>query len=60
VGKFIEAFKDQYKKYAQSQGAGGCDTCGYGAEDVINDYDYETMLRDMDAWIDANFSKDQP
>ena len=58
MGKFVKAFKDQFKKYAQSQGAGGCDTCGYGAEQVIDEFDYETMLKDMDAWIEANFPKE--
>jgi hypothetical protein len=56
---FIEAFKAKFSKHAQSQGHGGCDTCGYGAEDVIGECDYEDMLKEMDEWISATFSKEE-
>ena len=54
--KILAHFENQFAGYANEQGAGGCGTCGYGADRLMSSDDFETLLRDIDKFVAENFA----
>lgn len=54
---FLTKFKNEFNVRASGQGQGGCSTCGYGAEPLMTDYDFEQLLTDIDQWVEEEFKK---
>lgn len=51
--EFVKKFENR-PEY-DVMGGGGCDTCGYGAENGISREEFITVLNEMDAWIKKTF-----
>lgn len=55
--KIAEVFGGKWSKYANAQGSGGCDTCGYGAEELMSERDFKDLLAAIDKFIAEEFTK---
>jgi hypothetical protein len=55
MGKVLERFKSKFSNHASASLGGGCDTCGYGAGEAMDDDDYASLLKEIDEWVGENF-----
>jgi hypothetical protein len=57
MGKLLEHFKSKFSSHAGRQLSGGCDTCGYGADEAMDEDDYNSLLEEIDNWVAENFTE---
>ena len=58
MSAFLDKFRHMFSRMSSCT-SGGCDTCGWGGDPKMSEYDYDNMLIEMDEWITANFKKDE-
>ena len=51
--KFLEKF--EYSFISDISGSGGCETCGYGAEQGMSADEFDELLIEIDQWITQNY-----
>jgi hypothetical protein len=59
TNKFLDKYQKLFGKYALSEGSGGCSTCGYGADSVMSEWDFKSLLNDIDVWIKEEFGNEK-
>ena len=50
MGKFLEKFKGRF--LGDIQGAGGCETCGYGADEGMSEEEFNKLMAESDKWVE--------
>lgn len=50
MGKFLEKFKGRF--LGDIQGAGGCETCGYGADEGMSEEEFDKLMAEIDKWVE--------